>query len=225
MDFIDTFNKNVLETDRLVEIHTQLTGGGSGYRANVEVLNKSGVVLLVACWEAFIEDLASHSFEFLLNHSGNHNTFPAKVLTRASKSFWDSKDERGVWSLAGSGWKAVLQSHKDNILKDFLGNFNTPRATQIDEMFESLVGFSNLSSNWSWQGMRSTQAKKKLSELITLRGAIAHRVSASRSVTKRDVIANGVFITRLAITSGNTLRNYIHRRTGKYPWTKGFYLP
>src|SRR5688500_1273710 len=139
MEHLVLYNKNIAEINRLLQIRHALKNR-RGFRQNLEILYKSDLVLLVACWEAFIELLAVSSFNFLLLHATTHKSFPAKVLTQASKSFWDSKDERGIWSLAGDGWKSVLSSHKDKILKNYLGNFNTPRPAQIDKLFESLIG-------------------------------------------------------------------------------------
>jgi hypothetical protein len=120
-DFVRAFNDNVAETERLIDIHSALTGKERGYRHNVEVLNKSGIVLLVACWEAFIEDLAE--------------------------------------KLAGSGWKSVLIAHKKKILSSYLSSFNTPRPAQVDALFESLVGFKNLSASWKWKGMSVARSR------------------------------------------------------------------
>jgi len=221
MNFRESLNANMNETLRLAVIHDELLKSRPNAHRKLEVLNKSGIVLMIACWEAFIEDLAMHSFDFLMSNAADHTVFPSRVLTQASKPFWDSKDERGIWALADDGWKTVLQSHRNKILQEHLGNFNTPRAPQIDKLFEHLVGLSNLSSHWSWKGMKSEQAKKKLSELITFRGDIAHRLSTTRRVRRADVERSGIFIVRLAVASGNTLRNFIHGRTGIYPWEEG----
>lgn len=188
------------------------------FRRNLEVLNKSGIVLLVACWESFVEDLASHSFDFMLSNATKPNVFPTKVLTRSSKVFWDSKDERGVWALADVGWRTVLTSHKSRILQDYIGSFNTPRSAQVDALFEMLIGFKNSSSHWHWKNMSNNQAKKKLGDLITLRGAIAHRVSASKSVTRRSFLDYCIFISRVGMITSNTLRDFVHKRVGEYPW-------
>ena len=37
--------KNLSEVKRLIEIHTQITGGKPGFKHKVEVLNKSAIVL------------------------------------------------------------------------------------------------------------------------------------------------------------------------------------
>jgi hypothetical protein len=55
------------EVRRLLQIHGQLGGTGPGRRWGSEVLNKSAVVLLVACWEAYLEDLVTHAFDESLN--------------------------------------------------------------------------------------------------------------------------------------------------------------
>ena len=221
MNFIDLFSENINEARRLIEIHTQLIGGKPGYPAEVEVLNKSGVVLLVACWEAFVEDMAKSSFECLLSNAQDHTVFPAKVLTQASKDIWNTKDERTVWTLADSGWKNLLSMHKDKILKEYIAGFHTPRPDRVDNLFESLIGLKNLSSSWKWRGMNSNQARRKLDDLITLRGSIAHRVKASKSVRKDDVKGSSDFVVRLAYYSSNTLRDYIYNRVGEYPWPSG----
>ena len=118
-----------------------------------------------------------------------------------------------------SGWRDVLRIHKDKVLKDYIAGFHTPRPDRVDHLFESLIGLKSLSSNWKWKGMNSDQARRKLDNLITLRGAIAHRVKASKSVRKLDVKKSSDFIVRLAYISSNTLRSYLHSRTDEYPWS------
>ncbi|HEX7957923.1 MAG TPA: HEPN domain-containing protein [Pyrinomonadaceae bacterium] len=213
----ETYNKNMTEIGRLWKFQVVLRDRPD-FRRNLEVLNKSGIVLLIACWESFVEGLASEAFNFLLTNAIDHKVFSTKVLTHASKTFWDSKDERGVWSLADDGWKTLLASHKDNTLKEYLGNFNTPRPRQVDTLFETLIGLKNFSSHWHWKGMNSDRAKKKLDELVSLRGSIAHRVAASKVVTERGFHSHAVFITRLGLVASNTVRSFVQTRVGKYPW-------
>lgn len=217
MKHFEIYNKNITEINHLLRIRTALKDT-PGFRRNLEILNKSTIVLLVACWEAYVEELATISFDFLLLHAPDHKTFPAKVLTQASKVFWDSKDERGVWGLADDGWKTILTSHRDKIINEYLGNFHTPRPAQIDKLFESLIGLSTLSSNWHWRNMTNAKAKKKLEDLITLRGSIAHRVSTTRSITLKYTFECAYLLARLGMISSNTVRNFIHTRTGEYPW-------
>ena len=51
------FDENVKEVRNLLDIHRKVAKKTPGRKYNVEVLNKSGVVLLVACWESYVEHL------------------------------------------------------------------------------------------------------------------------------------------------------------------------
>ena len=184
----------------------------------MEVLNKSAVVLLVACWEAYIEDLATTAFEYMLTQVTDANAIPARVLVSAVEGLKNSQDARAVWALAGDGWRAVLQAHKADVLLDHVKGLNTPRHKQIDSMFDSLLGLRWLSNGWRWQGMTVARSRDKLDGLVTLRGDIAHRVAASTSVLKRDVIDYAEFIWRLATTSSNSVRAHLIQFTPGEPW-------
>lgn len=221
MIHVETYRRNILEIERLLHIADAAPIlKHHDHRRDISVLNKSCVVLLVACWEAFVEDLASTSFEFLLSHAQDHNTFPSRLLTLTSRSFWEAKDERGIWSLAGDGWKTILTQHKNEILAKHVGSFNTPRADQVDGMFDSVLGLKRLSSEWHWKGMKAPQARSKLGHLITLRGDIAHRVSIDKPVSQQFVRNNAEFVGRLCVVSSNTLRSFIHTRVNMFPWNE-----
>ena len=211
---------NFQEVKRLVSIHGDVAGVGAGYKTGVEVLNKSGIVLLVACWEAFIEDIVSTAFDFIFEKSTAHTAFPDSVLTLASKSLKEANDERMVWQLAGTGWQTILKAHKEKTLSKYLDNFNTPRAENVDVLFSKLIGLNQVSSCWSWRGLSNNEAKNKLSNLITLRGSIAHRVAASQTVYKNDVTVHMDFIRRLAVKTSNRTRQHIYERTGEWPWLR-----
>jgi hypothetical protein len=209
---------NLAEVHRILEIHEELTGPGPGYRPNVGVLNKSAIVLLVACWEAYIEDLAKTAFDFLLSRAKSHDLFPNKVLTEASKKLRNAIDQRTVWRLAGEGWKKVLTEHKEDALKRYIGKLNTPKPDQVNELFEELLGMRSMSSNWHWPGCSVDKATKKLEELVALRGAIAHRVKTSRKVYKRSVERYVKFINRIAMETSNATRQVLLERTKRAPW-------
>ncbi len=217
---LDTLLDNLKEVERLLEIHTEVSGSDVGAKHEVEVLNKSGIVLLVACWEAFIEDLAESSFELLLRRAKEPTFFPIKVLNIVSKKLRDDKDERRIWDLAGEGWKTVLCNHQNSVIKRYIGTFNTPKPKQIDELFDSLIGLSKISKKWSWHKCKPAQARQRLERLIILRGEIAHRVSVTHSVRKSKVIQATAFIGRLAIASHNAVNASLSSRLGHNPWVE-----
>ena len=217
---LDNLQSNREQVRRLLEIHGIVAGKGAGYKHNAEVLHKSAIVLLVASWEAYIEDLATNAFEALLANASDHTTFPPDVLTSASAALKKAADNREVWKLAGEGWKNVLKDHKAELFVQYIGKLNTPKPKQVDGLFPALIGISNISSRWHWKGMSGQDVSDKLERLIELRGAIAHRATASQSVYKYVVEDYLAFITRLAVISSNRVLAFVTARTGKAPWSR-----
>jgi len=214
---------NVAEVNRLLEIHKQLAGNSPGRKHKVEVLNKSAIVLLVACWESFIEDLAGAAFEAMMTSAADPSVFPNDVLTLSSKALRTDSDTRKVWRLAGIGWKTVLADHKTEILKEYVGKLNTPKPKQIDGLFSSLTGISSLSATWTWHKSSAAQAVEKLTKLVELRGSIAHRVAASSAVHKSTVSSYVEFVYRLSVVSSNQVRTFVHARTKAHPWNHYYF--
>lgn len=215
---MENYLSNDAEVTRLQEIHEEIAGTGAGRKHKVEVLNKSGIVLWIACWEAYVEDLAAAAFDIMLAKAKEPGTFPSKVLAQAARALKDAKDARRIWDLAGTGWKNVMKAHRSDILKRYTGRLNTPRPDQVDELFNSLIGLPRLSTKWRWSKCSSRQARKQLDDFVTLRGSIAHRVTAASSVHKREVIRCGRLITRLAVTSHNAVNSHMDARIGYAPW-------
>lgn len=218
---IDNLKRNFEEVNRLLEIHVDISGSGPGRKRNVQVLNKSALILLLACWEAYIEDAAENCFEFMLNNASAPDVFPEHVLALAAKEVKKAETQR-IWGLSGDGWRDELTRHKDKILNKYIvkGSFNTPSSGNIDRLFAELVGLTSISSEWFWPSMTNERAKSKLEELIDLRGSIAHRVEASRTVYKKDVEFYKKFISRLAVITNNRAVALVYSRTGKRPWRR-----
>src|SRR3989338_4211996 len=185
---IELIAENTLEVSRLVQIHITLTGKKGGRRSGVEVLNKSGVVLLIACWEAFIEEASRQAFKFLLRHAKDPGVFPNKVLALAGRDLKNHKDETRIWDLASDGWKKVLRTHESDVLRRHVSPVNVPDTKRVNELFEELLGIKHLSSCWQWEGMPATRAVKKLDRIIKLRHEIAHNVKTATPVYKDMVI-------------------------------------
>ena len=217
---IDNMAQNLAEVRRLIEIHSEVAGQGPGYKDDVEILNKSAIVMLVACWESFVEDLVSGAFDVMLDNADTHNVFPDCVLTLASKGLKEANDNRLVWQLAGEGWQKILKAHKEKSVSRYVDNFNTPRAENVDALFANLLGLNQISTGWSWKGMSSKQSKQKLSDLVTLRGSIAHRVATSEAVHKADVRDYLDFIRRLSVKISNQVQEHLFARVAIEAWPK-----
>jgi hypothetical protein len=211
---IEQLTDNLNEVGQLLDIHRKVAGVGPGRKYSVEALNKSAIVLLVACWEAFVEDLAEAGLRAMVASAKDHSFLPELVLERVAAK----NPGRQAWSLAGEGWKIAVESNLKEVLARTTGALNTPRTAQVDELFLKTLGVPKLSQCWSSRGKTAHHAQKRLDDLVTLRGSIAHRVKYSNSVRKRDVTIAADFIGRLAEKSHNRIRSYIHETTGFYPW-------
>ena len=212
---LQTFLESLREVYQLMEMHSVLAGSGPGRKHHVEVLNKSAIVLVVACWEAYVEDLVKSTLEVLIKTAKNHTSFPKTVLERVG-----SKNSGiNAWNLAGDGWRAALNDNLSEVLAKTTGTLNTPKTAQVDELFLKALGHPQLSGCWSWSGRTAIESSKALDDLVSLRGAIAHRVKHSRPVRKSDVQNAIELVSRLAAKSNNEVRKFVHQLSGQHPWS------
>lgn len=205
---------NLTETLTLLDIHADTVGRGPGRKVGVEVLNKSAIVLVVASWEAYVEDTASSALSFLIEHASSHDAIPKNVLERVGQKY------QGVnsWKLAGDGWKKCLQDNYKEVLSSTTGKLNTPKPSQVDELFAKTIGLTNLSKHWKWSGRPNEKCISALERLIELRGSIAHRVKHHDKVWKKDVREAVDLVSRIAARTSNVTRDYVSKTVGEQPW-------
>ena len=199
-------------------LHQRTTGSHRGRRYGVEILNKSGIVLLTACWEAFVEDTASTAFGYMLRRMDDPKNLPKTVRQQVATWLKSDKHELKVWELAGDGWRDVLQAYRTHIIRSHIGSFHTPKAENIDTLFEALLGLTRISEKWSWRRMSTAKAQASLARFIGLRGEIAHRVKASRPVHKSTVNNYRHLLSRLAARTSNETNKHLKQVVGEFPW-------
>ncbi len=208
------FISNLKEVDRLLDIHAKITSPGPGRKHAVEILHKSGVVLLVACWEAFVEDLVTNALTVLIENADDHSALPDELLERIG----NKHAGKNAWALAGTGWKVACRNNLKEVLAKTIANLNSPKAAQVDDLFDKSIGLKNISKKWSWRGRTATRSRADLDSLVSLRGSIAHRVAAARNVRKKDVTGARDFISRLSVKSHNAVAAHLDARLGASPW-------
>lgn len=213
-----SFDENKLDVDQLWVIHEDFSGAGAGRKRDVEVLNRTAMVFITACWESYVEDIAKESFEFMLNNVSKADHIPIKVRNLATKSIFDQKDPTRVWGIADNGWRALLTGHKDEAIAKWLGNFNTPKCAQVESLFDELLGIKNISSGWHWQRMTNVRAKEKLDEYVTIRGNIAHRIAHESSVYKSWGTGYLKHVENIIYCMERDIYNQLSAVTGKNPW-------
>lgn len=214
-----SFRDNLEEVKQLMTMHAVLGGIGPGRKHKVEVLNKSAILFVCAAFEAFIEELATRSFDHITQSAKDHSALPKPILKAIAEILRNDKNEIKVWALAGDGWKAVAESYKTQLIKKYVGPFNTPKPHNVEALLKELTGFPMPSSVWQWKGMSAASAKEKLKTFVELRGSLAHGNKPSNPVLKKDVVSYLSFLAPLSVRFSNEMRTYCTDVTGKAPWT------
>lgn len=209
-----SFDENCKDIDKLLQVHKDLTGNKRGRRYEVEVLNKSGIVLITSFWEAYCEDIAAEAVERLVSDAPNATTLPVALQKRIAKELKADPHELAIWRLADDQWRATLQDRLVQLQEERNRKLNTPNADNIDGLFRDAAGIEKISSGWYWSGMSAEQARDKLNSLIKLRGEVAHRGQAASSVRKVNVRSYYTHIKRLVGKTGGRVNSAIKKAAG-----------
>jgi hypothetical protein len=213
------FDQQKGDIDQLWEIHQEVAGQGAGRKHGVEVINRAAIVFITACWESYVEDVCIEAFDFLLANASDSTVFPARVRALASKVLRESQDHTQIWRLAGDGWKQILNDHRDAVKAKWVDTLNTPKTAQVNGLFNELLGLSNLSGSWSWQGINAQQASEKLDYYITVRGNIAHRLNHDEAVYKNWSTDYLSHVERLVSKTDEKVPGHISALIGTPPWS------
>lgn len=211
------FDKNCEDVQRLLEIHTNLGGTGQGRRYQLEVLNKSAVVLICAIWEAYCEDLVAEAVAHIVKHA-DVDSLSDGIKKLIAKEIKDDKHELSAWDLAGDGWKGVMTKRLAKLQEQRNRKLNTPKANNIKEFFNEALGIKDITTSWRWKRMLVASAKRKLDKYVELRGAIAHRGTAGQSCTKDKVRDFLTHVTSLVGKTGGSVNSYVKKITDKKLW-------
>jgi hypothetical protein len=162
-DALQAFRYNIVDVDRLIESHGRLHDGNPG-KKGLGHITRSGVVMLCAAWELYLESLVVEGAKYLTKQCQSPDQLPDRVQKELSKVARESKHELKPLEFAGDGWKRVLVTHAEELCR----GINTPKAGPINELFARVLGLENLSDCWSC-------GKDAINTFVSARGDIAHR--------------------------------------------------
>lgn len=213
------FTQDKADIERLWEIHAEIAGSGPGFKNNVEVLNRSAILLITACWEVYVEDVATEAFNFMLENAPSIEKFPEEVRRKVSGQILRRKDEKlEIWNLAGTGWQQELRDYYKGIMEKRSDLLNTPKSEGVSNLFKSLLDLDNVCQFWKWRGMSSAQACAKLDEYITVRGDIAHRFRSKNNAYKGHAYSYLNHVVRLVDITDHQVRQFTEGKIGTSPW-------
>jgi RiboL-PSP-HEPN len=186
------------QVERLLTIHKTLGGSGPGRRHNLEVLNKSAVVLTCAYWEAFIEDLAAEALEHLAEHSSSAQDVPQELQLSIAPELERQKHQLAMWQLADAQWRKLLRERADRITGVTDRSLSNPTSGKVDEFLSSQAGIVKVTDSWRWSSTTANAARRRLDEFVDLRNQIAHRGGPTDKVVLRRGAEKGLrLISRL----------------------------
>ena len=110
-----SFHMNTNDVHSLLDFHEKKTGTGRGRRWEVEVLNKSAIVLLCASWEAYCEDVVSVMVEHFVEHAPDAMSLPHELRKKITGELTAKGGEHRIWELAGDGWRDLLRTRLDRL--------------------------------------------------------------------------------------------------------------
>ncbi len=176
------------DAQQLMAIHSTLTGDGRGRRYDVDALNRSAVILAVAAWEAFVEDLAFRNAASLARRFKKAEDFPEEIREPLLVSLLGSTDfknptpaaREAVWRLAGHGWRSEFRAFAENKAK----SLNTPNSDNIRKLFKCTLAIEDITASWSYRRWGAEVYRTKLDETLRLRHRIAHGTIGNETVGK-----------------------------------------
>lgn len=209
-------DENLKDVEALLQLHEEKGGSARGRRYGLEVLNKSGIVLITSYWEAYCEDIAEEGLECIVTHAKTADALPKEIKKIIGKELKADPNELAIWGISDDKWRLVLRGHLQTLQEARNRKLNTPKHKNIDELFESAIGLPNVSAKWVWaKKLTAEKAREKLDKFVTLRGEIAHRGKAKTSVTKAQVVDYLEFIKQTAAKTGGAVNTHVRSITGQ----------
>lgn len=183
---------------------------------NSTILLKSSVVLATACWEAYVEDAVTQSFDFLISNISNPEDLPKQLKKIIANSVKNDLNELKVWDLAGTGWRDILIEHKSKMIEKFVGNFNTPKFDNIDNLFLNVIGIQTITESLEKiEDELVSDIRGKLNTFLNIRHQIAHGSVAVSQFTCKQVEEYIYLVIRASICIGIESRKHVEKITGK----------
>ncbi len=151
----DRFEEMIAWVDQLIQIHARLRNG-AGRRHKQEALYRAGVVLSIAAWETYVEELLRVCYGVI---EADSNAIGGGGLTPIPN------------------WARHAFSLKKIDLGNNLKQFNTPNPNNVAKLMKQWLSFDPTSS-WSWTWRRGAwsagQVSTRLDNWLSIRHGVAH---------------------------------------------------
>lgn len=191
------FRKNILDTDKLIEAHATLNNSSPG-KKGLGHITRSGIVMLCATWELYIESLLLESLKILLQRKDDPKDLPPIAKKSLSRLVKEDKHELKPIELAGFGWRQTFY----NYAKKETDLLHTPKSEKLDVLYKRYLGLENFSSLW-------TTPASDLDQFVSKRGDIAHRGRQASYIKIGELKSDREIILTLVTEVDQVILNYL----------------
>ncbi len=176
------------DAKRLIEIHEECTGQNRGRRVGSDALNRSAIILAVAAWEGFVEDLLKTAVLQISRHAKGPSALPDNVKEAMIAHMYEAHGwgklntttKETIWALTGRGWRS---SYID-FTRARINALHTPNYENVKKLYSSTIGLADFTSDWGAKRWRPDDYRQRLEDLLLLRHRIAHGVIGQETVGK-----------------------------------------
>lgn len=196
------------DVNALIKVHSQLSSKNPG-KKGLGHITRSGIVMLCASWESYLEDLLLESLDYLIGSISSPKQLPKLVQKALAQYLKEHKHELKSLDMAGDGWEECLKDYAKAAVK----NFNTPNLRNIDSLFKKFLGTDKFSSNWGYAD---------INQFVSTRGDIAHKGSKAKYVTIKILCMHRDRISETVIEVDNYVSIYLKETTpsNSMPWKR-----
>jgi hypothetical protein len=200
-----TFERNLLkDVHRLIAAHK---AHHKGKGKPLSVFTRSGVFLLSAAWELYIEEAAKELVECLVGWAGNPKDLSVAVQENLAAVI-RKKTAVEALDLAGTGWKKALR----DVVQERTDALNTPSVNKIVPLYRECVGLELVPLLGPEAVSIDAFAKK--------RGEIAHKGAKAGFISIKDLDADHTYICGLVVKIDNFVIAPMKQLMGYQPWNK-----
>lgn len=202
------FHRRLTEEIQVLEdIVRALTGSGRGKREErLNVLHLSGIVLLTAAFEGYIEAVVGEAAELLSSKIKSPSTLPIALkrnVVRQSGESKKGKHELFAWGFAEEGWREMIMAY----IRDRVERFNTPNSKNIRLLFFEAFGIEDVTSVWGRSRMNAATACATLDTWLARRHTIVHGLPAQAVLS--DVRSYRNFLLQTVKRTDRALEDYL----------------
>ena len=202
------FLDNVVDVERLIESHGALHDGNPG-KKGLGHITRSGIVMLCAAWEVYVEELLVQSVEHLTTCCDPPSQLPKPVKKYLSGRVRDDKHELKPIHFGGTGWIDVYKCY----VRQSVDALNTPKSENTDPLYRRYVGLIDMSSCWS-------VGSSGIDDFVTSRGEIAHKGRSATYVRIKQLRDDLALVKAAVAETDNALANHLRSVSpnNKLPW-------